>query len=113
MSNFVLETKIKEIDMIVSNIVLNINNKYKIIKNNILEANYKLLYYLYYTNTLERSKRVYIQRKMLVEVKLLDYYFYKLYAYQEISNDKYKNISKKYITITKLIYGWIKSESRA
>ncbi len=112
MSNFVLETKIKEIDMIVSNIVLNINNKYKIIKSNILEANYKLLYYLYYTNTLERSKRVYIQRKMLVEVKLLDYYFYKLYTYQEISKDKYQNISKKYITITKLIYGWIKSESR-
>lgn len=49
---------------------------------------------------------------MLVEVKLLDYYYYKLYTYKEISKDKYISISKKYITITKLIYGWIKSESR-
>ena len=112
MSNFVLETKLKEIDIITDKIILNINNKYKTLKNNIIDSNYKLLYYLYYTNTLERPKRIYIQRKMLVEVKLLDYYYYKLYTYKEISKDKYMSISKKYITITKLIYGWIKSESR-
>ena len=112
MSNFVLENKIKEIDIITDKIILNINNKYKTTKNSIIDSNYKLLYYLYYTNTLERPKRIYIQRKMLVEVKLLDYYYYKLYTYKEISKDKYISISKKYITITKLIYGWIKSESR-
>ena len=54
MSNFVLETKLKEIDIITDKIILNINNKYKTIKNNIIDSNYKLLYYLYYTNTLER-----------------------------------------------------------
>ena len=112
MSNFVLENKLKEIDIITDKIILNINNKYKTLKNSIIDSNYKLLYYLYYTNTLERPKRIYIQRKMLVEVKLLDYYYYKLYTYKEISKDKYISISKKYITITKLIYGWIKSESR-
>ena len=112
MSNFVLENKLKEIDIITDKIILNINNKYKTLKNNIIDSNYKLLYYLYYTNTLERPKRIYIQRKMLIEVKLLDYYYYKLYIYKEISKDKYISISKKYITITKLIYGWIKSESR-
>ena len=112
MSSFVLENKIKEIDIITDKIILNINNKYKTLKNSIIDSNYKLLYYLYYTNTLERPKRIYIQRKMLVEVKLLDYYYYKLYTYKEISKDKYISISKKYITITKLIYGWIKSESR-
>ncbi len=112
MSSFVLENKLKEIDIIIDKIILNINNKYKTIKNNIMDSNYRLLYYLYYTNTLERPKRIYIQRKMLVEIKLLDLYFYKLYTYKEISKDKYIAISKKYITITKLIYGWIKSESR-
>ena len=113
MSSFVLENKLKEIDIVTDKIILNINNKYKTIKNNIMDSNYRLLYYLYYTNTLERPKRIYIQRKMLVEIKLLDLYFYKLYTYKEISKDKYIAISKKYITITKLIYGWIKSESRA
>ena len=112
MSSFVLENKLKEIDIITDKIILNINNKYKTTKNNIIDSNYKLLYYLYYTNTLERPIRAYIQRKMLVEVKLLDFYYYKLYTYKEISKDKYISISKKYITITKLIYGWIKSESR-
>ena len=112
MSNFVLENELKEIDITSNNIILNINNKYKATKNSIIESNYKLLYYLYYTNTLERPKRIYIQRKMLVEVKLLDYYYYKLFTYKEISKDKYISISKKYITITKLIYGWVKSESR-
>ena len=60
MSNFVLETKLKEIDIITDKIILNINNKYKTLKNNIIDSNYKLLYYLYYTNTLEKSKRIYI-----------------------------------------------------
>lgn len=78
MSNFVLENKIKEIDTITERVVLNINNKYKTTKNNIIDSNYKLHYYLYYTNTLERPKRIYIQRKMLVEVKLLDYYYYNM-----------------------------------
>ena len=62
MSNFVLENKLKEIDIITDKIILNINNKYKTLKNNIIDSNYKLLYYLYYTNTLERPKRIYIQR---------------------------------------------------
>ena len=112
MSSFVLENKLKEIDIVTDKIILNINNKYKTIKNNIMDSNYRLLYYLYYTNTLERPKRIYIQRKMLVEMKLWELYFYKLYTYKEIYKDKYIAISKKYITITKLIYGWIKSESR-
>ena len=107
-----ITNKIKEISIITDKIILNINNKYKTTKNSIIDSNYKLLYYLYYTNTLEKPKRIYIQRKMLVEVKLLDYYYYKIYTYKEISKDKYISISKKYITITKLIYGWIKSESR-
>ena len=79
MSSFVLETKLKEMDISLEKLVLNINNKYKVVKNKILDANYQLLYYLYYTNTLEKSKRIYIQRKMLVEIKLLDLYLYKLY----------------------------------
>lgn len=108
MSNFVLETKLKEMDILLEKLVLNINNKYKVVKNKILDANYQLLYY---TNTLEKSKRIYIQRKMLVEIKLLDLYLYKLYKYQEITKEKYIFFSKRYITITKLIYGWIKSES--
>ena len=111
MSSFVLETKLKEMDISLEKLVLNINNKYKVVKNRILDANYQLIYYLYYTNTLERPKRIYIQRKMLVEVKLLDLYLFKLYGYQEITKEKYAFFSKKYITITKLIYGWIKSES--
>ena len=108
MSSFVLETKLKEMDISLEKLVLNINNKYKVVKNKILDANYQLLYY---TNTLEKSKRIYIQRKMLVEIKLLDLYLYKLYKYQEITKEKYIFFSKRYITITKLIYGWIKSES--
>ena len=34
MSNFVLENKLKEIDIITDKIILNINNKYKTTKNN-------------------------------------------------------------------------------
>ena len=44
MSNFVLENKIKEIDVIADKIILNINNKYKTTKNSIIDSNYKLLY---------------------------------------------------------------------
>lgn len=113
MTNFVLETKLRELDLLIDEVIINVNNKYKSLKNNIVDTNYKLLYNLYYTNTLESNKRIYTQRKMLIDVKMLDLYFYKLYKYNEISYSKYKNISRRYITVTKLIYGWIKSEDKS
>ena len=55
MSDFVLENKLKEIDIITDKIIFNINNKYKTLKNNIIDSNYKLLYYLYCTKFLTKS----------------------------------------------------------
>lgn len=113
MSNFVLETKLRKLDLLIDEVIINVNNKYKSLKNNIVDTNYKLIYNLYYTNTLESNKRIYTQRKMLIDVKMLDLFFYKLYKYNEISYSNYKNISRRYITVTKLIYGWIKSEDKS
>ena len=46
MSSFVLETKLKEMDISLEKLVLNINNKYKVVKNKIwmLIINYYIIY---------------------------------------------------------------------
>ena len=46
MSNFVLETKLRELDLLIDEVIINVNNKYKSLKNNIVDTNYKLLYKL-------------------------------------------------------------------
>ena len=41
MSNFVLETKLRELDLLIDEVIINVNNKYKSLKNNIVDTNYK------------------------------------------------------------------------
>ena len=39
MSNFVLETKLRELDLLIDEVIINVNNKYKSLKNNIVDTN--------------------------------------------------------------------------
>ena len=60
-------------------LVINLNNSYKDIKTRIINTMYNILEDIYYTNLLEINKRKNYQRKIIVKIKMLDYYFYKLY----------------------------------
>jgi hypothetical protein len=112
MNEFYIARYVKDLIMEEESIIVNINNKYKEIKNKILDSSYKLLEDIYYINMLDINKRLFNQKRLLVDIKMLDFCYYKLYISKEINDNTYKIISKKLISLTKMIYGWIKYGSK-
>ena len=89
-------------------LVINLNNSYKDIKTRIINTKYNILEDIYYTNLLEINKRKNYQRKIIVKIKMLDYYFYKLYKDNIILEINYNKINNNLLTILKLVLGWMK-----
>ena len=89
-------------------LVINLNNSYKDIKTKIINTMYNILEDIYYTNLLEINKRKNYQRKIIVNIKMLDYYFYKLYKDNIILEINYNKINNNLLTILKLVLGWMK-----
>lgn len=89
-------------------LVINLNNSYKDIKTRIINTMYNILEDIYYTNLLEINKRKNYQRKIIVNIKILDYYFYKLYKDNIILEINYNKINSNLLTILKLVLGWMK-----
>lgn len=88
--------------------IINLDNTYKSIKDIIIKNIYSILNDIYYCNLLEVNKRKNYQRKIIVNIKMLDFYFHQLYLYKVITKDHYNNISNNLVIILKLIYGWMK-----
>lgn len=89
-------------------LVINLNNSYKDIKTRIINTMYNILEDIYYTNLLEINKRKNYQIKIIVNIKMLDYYFYKLYKDNIILEINYNKINNNLLTILKLVLGWMK-----
>ena len=89
-------------------IVINVDNRYKDLKTRIINCMYDILYDMYYCNNLEKNKRKNYGNKILTNIKMLDYYFYKLLNYHLILDKQYESISKNLITILKITLGYLK-----
>lgn len=89
-------------------LVINLDNSYKDIKNRIINTMYEILEDIYYCNLLEINKRKNYQRKIIVKIKMLDYYFNKLLKYKLILDKQYEDISKRLMILLKLTLGWMK-----
>lgn len=92
-------------------IVINTDNRYKVLKTKILEEFYEILELIYFVNRLEVRKRKYYQNKILAKISLLDYLFFQLYQKKQISIDKYNHISSQFLSFTKQVIGWMKYEN--
>ena len=102
---------IKEIKLFINryeDLIYNVNNKYKVLKNRIMDNMYCILEDACYCNLLEKNKRLNYQRRILCNIELLDYYFYKLLCYKCINKDNYNKVCSNLKTILKLVYGWMK-----
>lgn len=102
---------IKEIKLFISryeDLVYNVNNKYKVLKNMVINKMYYILEDACYCNLLENNKRLNYQRRILCNIEMLDYYFYKLLVNKCINKDNYNKISYDLKYIIKLVYGWMK-----
>ena len=102
---------IKEIKLFINryeDLVYNVDNKYKILKNKIMDKMYYMLEDAIYCNKLDINKRINYQRRILCNIELLDYYFYKLLSYKVINKDNYNKVGYNLNSLLKLVCGWMK-----
>lgn len=108
--NFLILTNIKKTILRLEKFLENYNRGEKVLKENIQKEMYKLLKDTYMANTFKDTDRIKYQKKMLVHIKMIDFYLYTSHSKKLISSKQYTTTSKYLLDIFILIQGWIKSE---
>lgn len=103
-------TKIKKTIIRLDKILENYNRNENVLRDNIKEKMYALLEHAYMANTFDRGERSLYQKKMLVDVKMIDFYLTTSYHKKLISPKQYTSIGDHLLETFILIQGWIKSE---
>jgi len=108
--NLLIITKIKRFIETFDTLLNNYPKVEKVLKNNLEKELYLLLEISYMAN-ISINKLIY-QQKLLVRIKLIDYYCYCSFKKGIISYKKYTSIVTKLIEIQKMLYGWINYEKK-
>lgn len=92
------------------NMIVNFPRKDFVIKNKIISDSLDILELIYLGNSMEDNKK--IKLKILSKLSMLDFYLERSYKNKVISEKVFNKKSNELAHITKLIYGWIRSESK-
>ena len=110
--DFILIKKVKEYIFFLENVLITFPKKDYIAKNVIYETSLDILYLMLKTNySKDILERIDYQKEILVLINMLDFYIERGYKFKHISNEQLKKNSNKLTEITKMVYGWIKSET--
>lgn len=102
--NLLIITRIKKTIIYLDKIVTNFPNKEKILRDNISNSLYKLLYLSYKANLTQNK---YYKKELIIEIKLIDFYLNISVDKKYISYKKYISITNHLIELIKMIQGWI------
>ena len=94
----------------IEDMVVNFPRKDFVIKNKIISDSLDILELIYLGNSIEDNKE--IKLKILSKLSMLDFYLERSYKNNIISEKVLKKYSNKIASITRLIYGWLRSESK-
>lgn len=106
--NFKIITNFKWLISYLEKILINFPSNEKVLKDKISNTLYDTLELIYYTNEIDDRK--FLQKKIVVKIKMLDYYFKLSMNKKYISYKKYNKICMHLLSALKSIYGWIKCE---
>lgn len=107
MNNFLIIKYMKNFIMSLDNIVINYPRKENVIKDRLFNDSLDILYLIYLANYSEERKN--IQIKILSKISMLDFYLERSLKNKYISEKVCQKKCNELLTITKLVYGWIKS----
>ena len=108
MNDFLIVKNMKRFIMSLDKIVINYPRKENVIKDRLYNDSLDILYLIYLANNSKERKN--IQVKILSKISMLDFYFERSLKNKYISEKVCLNKCNELLTITKLIYGWIKSD---
>ena len=108
--NFLILTNIKKTIIRLETFLDNYRRTEKVLKDNIKIEMYSLLKDCYSANIFKDSDRLMYQKKLLVHIKMLDFYIYCSHHKKLISNKQYLSISNHLLDLFVLTQWWIKSE---
>ena len=111
MNDFKIVKNIKLFIYSLDNIVINIPNKDKVIKEKLYNTSYDILYLVYRCNYKSENKNEYY-KDILSNISKLDFYLERCLKNKYINNKVCEKLSNNLLIIMKMIYGWIKSESK-
>ena len=111
MNDFKIVKNIKLFIYSIDNIVINIPNKDRVIKERLYNTSYDILYLIYRCNYKSENKNEYY-KDILSNISMLDFYLERCLKNKYINNKVCEKLSNNLLIIMKMIYGWIKSESK-
>ena len=111
MNDFKILKKVKEYILFLESVLVNFPKKDILSKNYIYEVGLDILYLVLKANySRDYSERKEYQKEILVLINMLDFYVERGYNHKYLSEKGLKKNSNKLIELTKMMYGWIKSE---
>lgn len=108
--NLIIITNIKKTIVYLDKVVVNFPNNEKVLKDRIMNSIYDVLENIYMANEVNNTNRILYQKKIITEVKMIDFYLKMAMEKEYISYKKYSKICSHLLDILKQIYGWIKNE---
>ncbi len=104
----IIATKTKKTIELIEKTIINFPHKERNLKNRLANTCYDLLENIYYANI---TKEINSMKKIIVNIKMIDY-FLKLSCNRElISLKKYEQIGNYLLEINKMVNIWIKNET--
>ncbi len=110
--NFRVILDIKRTIVYLDKIVINFPNTDRVLRDNIMRSIYNVLEFSYMANEINDYNRIIYQKKIIMNIKMIDFYFSLALNKKYISYKKYSKISNVLLNNLKQIYGWIKYEKK-
>lgn len=109
-NDFMIVKNIKKFIFELDVIVVNIPNRDKLLKDRLYNTSYDILYLVYRCNYKSDNRREYY-KDILSNISMLDFYLERGLKNKYFNSRTCERLSNELLKITKMIYGWIKSES--